>query len=208
MACAGANSRASRQSNGTPLPPGRTAPFGGLASISSASAASLYSCGFGEIGGLGDADRLDRGDAELALDFRDPLGALAPVQLQIVGLGRGDDRGERLVVGVDAQRDDFRALPGAGGEVARLGRADAARALLEEHEADHVGPRVERRRQGRDGREAADFYRRGHAPLSDKTSGVSKGRGGARRRRPHCHLLARDDGCATLSRQRLRRFTH
>ena len=66
-------------------------------------------------------------------------------------------------------------LPGASGEVARLSQSDAARALLEEHESDHVGPRVERRRQGRDGREAADFYRRGHAPLSGKTDGVSKG---------------------------------
>ena len=71
---------------------------------------------------LGDFDRLDRRDAELVLDFRDPLGALAPVQLQVVGLGRGDDRGKRLVVGVDAQCDDFRTLAGASGEITRRSR--------------------------------------------------------------------------------------
>ena len=81
----------------------------------------LIFVGLGEIRGVGDADRLDRGDAELALDFRDALRALAPMQLQIVGLGRADDLLERRVVGVDAKRDDL----GAQARARRQGRGPA-----------------------------------------------------------------------------------
>ena len=56
---------------------------------------------------------------------------------------------QRLVVGVDAERDDLGAAARPRGQARGLVEADEARALGEKHEADHVGAGGERRFQRR-----------------------------------------------------------
>ena len=87
------------------------------------------------------------------------------MQLQDIGRKRFDDPRERVVVGVDAERDDPRAPARLRAERARLLIADIARALLEEHEADHGRAGGERGFHGRGVGEAADFDDRRHRRL-------------------------------------------
>ena len=97
-----------------------------------------------EIRGLGDADRLDRGDAELALDRRRRVPG-SPGRATADSPARSPRRSRRASssLGVDAERDDFRARRARCGERARALRSvDVARALGEKHESDHVGARA------------------------------------------------------------------
>ena len=96
------------------------------------------------------------------------------MQLQHVGADDAGDRRQQVVVGVDRQRDDLGAVARLGGEFVGVVEADEARALGEEHQPDHVGAGVERRLERRRGGQTADFDRRNHAPVSDKTPAESK----------------------------------
>ena len=101
------------------------------------------------------------------------------MQLHEVGRQGVDDAVERVVVGVDAERDDLRPSARALSKGARALPVEMARALGKEHEADHVGAGVKRGVQ-RGGRgEAANFYHGRHrALLSVKAPALSKARVG------------------------------
>ena len=66
------------------------------------------------------------------------------MQLHEVGRQGVDDALKRLVVGVDAERDDLGAAPDLAPKGARGGPVDMARAPGEKHEPDHVRAGVER----------------------------------------------------------------
>ena len=93
------------QSNGLPSPPGRVASCGARASKISRSATLAYIADRRKVGALGDRQRLHHRQAETAAHDRDPLRRLVAVQLQHVGLEGVDDVAERLVVGIDRERD-------------------------------------------------------------------------------------------------------
>ena len=66
------------------------------------------------------------------------------MQLHEVGRQGVDDALQRVVVVVDAERDDCRPSPGLAPERARGRPVDVARAFGEKHEPDHVRAGVER----------------------------------------------------------------
>ena len=132
----------------------------------------------GEIAGGADADRLDRRQAEQALEIGDARRRLAAMQLQEIGRDGVDNGAQSLVRGIDRQHDDPRAPVDARGQRLRLIERQMARALLEKHEADHVGARVKRGVERRRGREAADFDQSGHGAPFRQSAPLVKGSGG------------------------------
>ena len=159
---AGSRLSSSRQSNGLPSPPGRVASRGARASKMQPVGDLVVEPDRREVGALGDRQRLHDRQAEARAHRDHAVRRLLAVQLQHVGLQRLDDCLERRVVGVDRERDLLRAPAHALAERARGLVAEIARRRREEHEADHVGARVERyvERLGR--LQAADFDHNGH----------------------------------------------
>ena len=84
-------------------------------------------------------------------------GVSTAVQLQHVGLERLDDGGERLIVGIDGERDLAGAAFDALAKRARGLQREMARARRKEHEADHVGAGFQRHIKRFRGLQAADF---------------------------------------------------
>ena len=99
------------------------------------------------------------------------------MQLQEVGRQRLDDAGQLGVGRIDGERDLLGAAAHARAERARRVEREMARRRREEHEADHVGARVERRVEGVEGGQAADFDEERHqanlsmSRVSAETSG-------------------------------------
>ncbi len=116
----------------------------------------------GQVGAAGDRQRLHDRQAEAGAHGDDAVRRLLAVQLQHVGLQRGDDGGDEIVIGVDGERD----LAGAPRTCAPSGRAASsrkiARARRKEHEADEVGPGLERHFQRVGPAQPADFDRQCH----------------------------------------------
>ncbi len=133
------------------------------------------------------------------------------MQLHEVGRQGVDDALERVVVGVDGERNDLCASSGLQPESARGLPVDMARALREKYESDHVRAGVKRGCQRRGGRKTADFDDRRHrAPLSvkapplskvrrDQRNGAPGPRGAARSHRPACRPEARSRSMASIS---------
>ncbi len=101
------------------------------------------------------------------------------MQLHEVGRQSVDDALQRVVVGVDAQRDDCRSSPGLAPESARGRPVDVARAFGEKHEPDHIRAGVERgvERQGRGKAANFDTWASSGASFGQSARAV-KGKGG------------------------------
>ena len=151
------------QSNGLPSPPGRVA-SAARARRTAASRRPWHRADRRQIGALGDRQRLHHRQAEARAHHHDPLRRLLAVQLQHVGLERLDDVAQRLVIGIDGERDLAGAALDALAERARRLDAEMARARRKEHEADHVGAGFQRDIKRFGGLQAADFDHERHAP--------------------------------------------
>ena len=172
---------------------------------------ALVGLGGGEVLARRDADRLHRRAGAKLADPLDPRRAFASMQLDEVGRQGVDDALQRVVVGVDGERDDLCASPRLSPEHACGLPVDMARALREKYESDHVRAGVKRGGQRRRGRKTADFDDRRHrAPLSAKTRAGVKGRrdkrngapgprGAARSHCPACRPEARSRSMASIS---------
>ena len=131
----------------------------------------------GEIGARRHADRLHRRAAAKLADLLHPRRSFTPVQLHEVRRQGVDDAPERVVVGVDAQRDDLRPSPRMSGKRARSRPVEMAGALGEKDESHHVRAGVERGVQGRGRRKAANFNYGRHLSASfGQTARPVKGR--------------------------------
>ena len=84
------------------------------------------------------------GKPNFALMSRTPRDGFLAVQLQEIRPQRLDDVFERRVVGIDRQRHLGGAALGLPAEFARGLEAEMARRRRKEHEAHHVGARLER----------------------------------------------------------------
>ena len=104
-----------------------------------------------------DRDRLHHRQAERFLSAATRVGRLLAVKLQQIRLQRLDHGIKHRIVGIDRQRHFLRAAAYAAAERPRGLEDKMPRRWRKEHEADHVGARVERdvERLGR--RKAADF---------------------------------------------------
>ena len=109
-----------------------------------------------------DRQRLHHLAPEFALDLREPRRRLVAVQLQDVGLQRFDDALECRIIGIDGQRRLDRALADLPTQFPRYIKREMTRRRGEEHEAYHVGARLQRRRERLGRRQAADFDEQGH----------------------------------------------
>src|SRR6202035_5871490 len=118
-----------------------------------------------EIASRRDRQSLHHRQAEHAPDGFDPRRGFGAVQLQHVRLQSLDRRVEQRIVGVDGQRDLLRALEHARGKRVRVLECQVPRRWRKEHEAHHVGARLERDIEGLRCREAADFDDDRHACL-------------------------------------------
>ena len=125
---AGIDALSSVQSNGLPSPPGRVASCGARASKISRSA----TCAYWRIGersarsAIGSA--FITGRPKRRAHRRDALRRLLAVQLQHVGLERVDDVAQRVVVGIDRERDLAGPATHALAERARGLQPEVARA--------------------------------------------------------------------------------
>src|ERR1700677_3359523 len=102
------------------------------------------------------------------------------MQLHEVGRQGVDDALQRVVVSVDAERDDRRMSLSLSSERASGRPIDMARALGEKHEPNHIRAGLERRVERQGCGKAANFDRGRHrALLSVKALALSKGSGAA-----------------------------
>ncbi len=107
-------------------------------------------------------DRLHDRQAEALLHGGNALRRLAAVQLQHVGLQHLDDGGEQNIVGIDRERHLAGPALDPPAERARGQAVEVARRRRKEHEADEIGPRLERDLERFRRLQAADFYEDGH----------------------------------------------
>jgi hypothetical protein len=84
------------------------------------------------------------------------------MELEHVWFERRHDVEQRIVVGVDGERDFSGAPLNALAERARRLKPKMARTGREEHEADQIGPGIKRYIKRLWGSEAADFDRQWH----------------------------------------------
>ncbi len=132
----------SRQSKASPLPPGRSAPFGGLASIRIWSATRRIVEERGQIALVGHAHRLHHRQAIARPDLGHPVGRFVAVQLQHVQRHRLDDGIQRRVVGIDHQRhlgQPHRARPAPAARASA--RRQMARRFRQRRRTRHRPPR-------------------------------------------------------------------
>ncbi len=92
-------------------------------------------------------------------------GVSLAVKLQHIGMQRLDDIGQHRVIGIDDERNLFGAVFDAASERVRGVQRNVARAWRKEHEAHHVGARVERGIEGLGRGEAADLNKGGHVSV-------------------------------------------